>query len=181
MVLESVDLVGFISWFEGIGGFDVILPFLLIFVIVVAILDKTKLFGDNKRNINTIISIILAFFLVAQRDVVFLLQEFLPRVSMLIITLIMILIVMGTFGLPIGENWRGLSAIIGIVGVLWAYGASRGWDVPALDYFTDQDVAILLIIGIFLLVIWFIVKEPNNTGGDGVAKKIWDFLKGFSG
>lgn len=180
MVLESIDLVGFISWFESIGGFDVILPFLLIFAIVFAILDKTNLFGQNKRNINTIISIILAFFLIMQRDVVFLLQEFLPRVSMLIITLIMILIVIGTFGFGIGENWKGLSAIIGIVGVLWAYGASVGWNVPALDYFTDQDVAVLLIIGIFLLVIWFIVKEPETTPGDGVSKKIWEFLKGFS-
>lgn len=178
MVVENIDFVGFISWFESIGGFDIILPFLLMFAIVFAILDKIKLFGD-KKNINAVVSIIVAFFLVVQQDMVFLIQQFIPRVSMLILTLILILLVAGTFGFGVGENWKGLSVIIAIAGVLWALGASLGWNVPALDYFTDQDVAVLLVIGIFILVIWFIVKEPPTAGQDGVGKKIWDFLKGF--
>lgn len=180
MVVENIDLSGFLSWFESIGGFDVILPFLLIFAISFAILDKVKLLGD-KKNINVIVSIILAFFLVLQQDLVFVIQGFLPRVSMLILSLIMVLLVVGSFGFPVGESWRGLSVIIAIIGVLWALGASLNWNVPALDYFTDQDIAVLLIIGIFFLVIWFIVKEPRTPEGAGIGGKIGDFLKGFAG
>ncbi|MAG52749.1 MAG: hypothetical protein CMH62_02185 [Nanoarchaeota archaeon] len=178
MVLKSIDFVGFISWFEGVGGFDIILPFLLIFAITYAVLDNVGLFGEKKRNINLIIAIILAFFLIVQRDVVVLLQGFLPRISMLVLTIIIFLLVIGAFGFgELGGAWKSLSVIVAIVGVIWALGASVGWDVPALDYFTEQDIAILLILGVFVLVIWFIVKEPGTDDGDGNLKKIF---RGFN-
>ena len=175
MVVESLDFTDFMSWFEGIGGFDIILPFLLVFTIVFAVFDHVKILG-GKKNINVILSIILAFFLVAQQDLVAIIQAFLPRVSMLVLTLIMVLLVAGTFGFGFGENWQGLSVIIAIIAVVWALGASVGWNVPALDWFTDQDVAILLIIGVFILVIWFIVKEPGDGSG-GNWGKFWEGFK----
>jgi len=176
MVLESIDLVGFITWFEGIGGFDIILPFLLVFAITFAILDNIKLLGD-KKNINVIVAIIVAFFLIMQRDVVLIIQGFLPRISMLILTVIVFLLVIGAFGFgELGGAWKSLSVIVAIVGVIWALGASVGWDVPALDYFTDQDIAILLILGVFILVIWFVVKEPGNKENNRTK----NFFKGFN-
>ncbi len=179
MVLENVDIVGFLSWFENIGGFDIILPFLLVFAITFAILDKIKLFGD-KRNINAIIAIILAFFLILQQDLVFLLQGVLPRVSMLMVTLIMVLLIAGTFGFSeFGEGWKSLSVIVAIIGVIWAIGASSNWDIPAFDLLTDQDIAILLILGVFVLVIWFVVKEPSTPGQGGFVKGFKDFNNFF--
>ncbi|MBU2640107.1 MAG: hypothetical protein KKG75_05395 [Nanoarchaeota archaeon] len=174
MVLETIDFVDFISWFEGIGGFDIILPFLLIFAITFAILDKIKVF--EKKNINTIIAIIVAFFLIMQRDAVLLIQGFLPRVSMIVLTILMVLLVAGAFGFGFGDSWQGLSVIIAIVSILWALGASVGWDVPWLNWFTDQDVAILLIVGIFVLVIWFIIKEPKTENEGGALKGIGSFI-----
>jgi hypothetical protein len=177
MVLENIDFVGFISWFEGIGGFDVILPFLLIFAVTFAIFDKVNLLGD-KKNIHVVVSVILAFFLVIQRDAVLILQGFLPRVSMIVLSLIMLLLVMGTFGFGFGSSWQGLSVVVAIVGVIWALGASTGWNVPGLDFFTDQDIAILLILGVFVLVIWFVVRDSgdNSNNGDGAFKKFFDNL-----
>ena len=75
MVLETVDVPGFISWFEGIGGFDVILPFFLIFAVTFAILEKVGIF--EKKNINVVVSVILAFFLIMQGEMVFLIFAFL--------------------------------------------------------------------------------------------------------
>ena len=51
-----------LSFFETIGIFDVVLPFLLVFTIVFAILEKTKVFGTDdiggvkysKKNLNAI-------------------------------------------------------------------------------------------------------------------------------
>ena len=53
MVFENVDFYSMLDWFGGVGGFDIILPFLLIFTITFAILQKIKLFGE-KRNIDMI-------------------------------------------------------------------------------------------------------------------------------
>ena len=39
---------GALEFFEDIGIYDVILPFLLIFTIVFAILEKTKVFGTEE-------------------------------------------------------------------------------------------------------------------------------------
>lgn len=176
MVLESIDFVSFISWFDGIGGFDIILPFLLIFAVSFAVLDKIQLFGEKKQ-VNIIVAIILGFFLVIQQDAVLILQGFLPRISMLVLTLIMLLLVAGALGFgELGEGWKGLSVVIAIIGVIWALGASVGWDVPAVDLFSDQDIAILLIIGVFILVIWFIVRTP----GDGTSGGFKGFMKGLN-
>ena len=54
MVFENVDFYSLMDWFEGAGGFDIILPFLLIFTITFAILQKIKLFGE-KRNIDMMV------------------------------------------------------------------------------------------------------------------------------
>ena len=47
MVEQSV-FRGIIEFFEKIGIYDVVLPFLLVFTIVFAILEKTKVFGTLK-------------------------------------------------------------------------------------------------------------------------------------
>lgn len=175
MVFENVDFYNWLNWFEGVGGFDIILPFLLIFAVTFAILQKIKLFGvdDKSRKIDMIISLIIAFFLVMQQELVAVIQGFLPRVSMLILVLLMILLVVGIFagGAEWGGSISGLAVIVAIVGVLWAIGASLKWNVPFLDLFTEQDVAVIIVIGIFVLVIWLIVKEPREDD-KGISKAL---------
>lgn len=53
-----------IMQWQQIGVFDVVLPLLLVFTVVYAILDKIGILGDNKA-INIIISLVLAFFAVS--------------------------------------------------------------------------------------------------------------------
>ena len=44
---------------QSSGFYEFALPFLLVFTIVFAILEKTKLFGGGKKNINLIIGIVV--------------------------------------------------------------------------------------------------------------------------
>ena len=39
---------------------DIVLPFILVFVLVFAILEKSKLLGDGKKQINAIIGFVIA-------------------------------------------------------------------------------------------------------------------------
>ena len=172
MVIENIDIPGFIGWFEGIGGFDVILPFLLIFTITFAILDKANIF--DKPSVNVILSVIAGFFLVMQSDMVLIIQGFLPRISMLILTFLMILLVAGSLGFLPSDSWSGIAVFVAIGSVIWAMGASVGWNVPWLSWFTPEDISVLIVLGVFVLIIWFIVKKPGpgDTGG-----KIWNAFK----
>ena len=58
------QLQAYITQFENFGLFDVALPFLLIFTLFFAILEKISLFGKDKTNINVIVSLVIAFFVI---------------------------------------------------------------------------------------------------------------------
>ena len=57
------QLEDFIRAMESWGLTDVLLPFLLIFTVVFAVLQKTKLFGDDKRNFNVVIALVMGITL----------------------------------------------------------------------------------------------------------------------
>ena len=113
---------------------DVILPFLLVFTIVFAILDKTKLLGEGKRQINAIVSLVVGLILIAfpfARDIIVKLIPF------LVVSLIILFIFMLLYGFISGKKdgdvlHKGLKITLGIlaglaviVAVLWITGA---WD-----------------------------------------------------
>lgn len=165
MVLEQIDLMGAVYWFENIGGFDVILPFLLVFTLVFALMEKVKLFGEKRKNVHVIVALVAGFLVVSQPDLVYLIQGFIPRVSMTILIILMGLLVMGMFGLK-GEKFEGwglgVAVIIAVVAILWSLSAATSayyW--PLYDILTPQDIAWLIAIGVFILVMWLIVKEPK--------------------
>ena len=76
---------GALEFFEDIGIYDVILPFLLIFTIVFAILEKTKVFGTEeiegtkytKKNLNAMASFVISFMVIASSQLV----EIITKVS----------------------------------------------------------------------------------------------------
>jgi len=72
-----------IEFFGDIGIYDVILPFLLIFTIVFAILEKTRIFGTEKiegeevtkKNINAMVAFVVGFLVVASTRLVSIINE----------------------------------------------------------------------------------------------------------
>ena len=93
---------------ENMGLTDVLLPFLLIFTILFAVLEKAKIFGDDKKNINVMISLIVGLIVViphitgsypANADIVEIMNRAIPNISVIIVAIIMLLILIGIFGL----------------------------------------------------------------------------------
>ena len=164
MVLEQVDFGGMFNWFGSMGGFDIILPFLLVFTLIFALMEKVKLFGDKKKNVHVIVAFVAAAFVVAQPDIVFLIRGFIPNVSMFILIILMGLLVMGMFGLTGDTKWSwGIAVIVAVVAILWSLSAATSaYYLPFYDLLTSQDIAWLIAIGVFILVIWLIVKEPGD-------------------
>ena len=172
---------GVINFFDSIGLFDVVLPFLLVFTLVFALMEKVGLFGKNKKNIHVIVALVAAAFVVAQPDIVFLIRGFIPNVSMFILIILMGLLVMGMFGLTGDTKWSwGIAVIVAVVAILWSLSAATSaYYLPFYDLLTSQDIAWLIAIGVFILVIWLIVKEP---GDKTKPNKLWDgFWKNIGG
>jgi hypothetical protein len=110
-------------------------PFLLIFFIIFAILEKTKLFGEGKTQINALIAFVIGFIFVSAIFPKEMVNNLILFLTIAIIIMFVILMlwgfVAGEGGLKFGDAPKGLKWAIGIfivlavtVAVLWAAGVN---------------------------------------------------------
>ncbi len=130
---------------------QVVLPFLLIFVIVYAILQKSKILTGESENrpINIIVAFIIAFLFVGVPSVVGVTLNIIPIIAIILVILLSFMLIFGFAGIDVHQN-RGIKIAIGIIlgiallaTVIWA----TGMKLPKLS-----EEAINYII-IFALII----------------------------
>jgi len=130
-----------IEFFQEFGLFDIVLPFLLVFTLVFAILEKTKILGTEpkddespRKNLNAMVAFVVGLLVVASNKVVTALNEALPNIVLLLVVFIAFLLLIGTFfrtsekGFDISQisGWKGVLFGIAFVGVLFSFlGAIR--------------------------------------------------------
>jgi len=125
------------------GFFRVVLPFLLIFALIYAILMKTKVLGDPAlhgwvRGTSAVISLAIAFFVIASTPVVTLLMTLVPQASFILVVALFLLMII-TFAVPenyltgtINRKWLIPMVIILIIVFLGIIGAATP-DIPFLS------------------------------------------------
>ncbi|MGE0793590.1 MAG: hypothetical protein AB7V77_05430 [Candidatus Woesearchaeota archaeon] len=173
------------------GFMDVILPFILIFTIVFAVLEKTKILGKEDKQVRkyaTIISLVVAFSIIVPHitgtyyygfDAVKIINDALPQVGLLLVAIVMMLLTVGlwTGKSPDGSKgigpWLVTASILFIIGI---FAALLGWlDVPYwLRNLLNSDVmALVIALLVFGIIIKFII------GDDGSTSKAADGFKNF--
>ena len=102
-----VDFRAIMGKLGDIGFFDVVLPFLLIYVVIFGILEKSGIFSkktdgttvqeDSKlfKNINAVIAFVFALFTVASIQTVQYIQSFITRTIIFVIFILVVLILLG--------------------------------------------------------------------------------------
>jgi hypothetical protein len=168
---------------ESLGILDVLLPFLLIFTISFAVLNKSKVLGKDSKRFNVIISVVFAFAAIiphvigGQPDVVPIINSALPNVSLLMIASMMVLILIGVFGSDVnvgGTDLAGIVVLFSIVAVGWVFMSSAGL-VNTIPFLQDpQTRSMLVAVLVFAVVVWFITAEPNEE-----SKGFQDFFGGM--
>jgi len=112
-------------------------PFLLMFFIIFAILEKSKLFGEGKQQINALIAFVIGFIFVTA---VFPKEMGTNLILFLTIAVIVVFVVLVLWGFIMGEEGlkfatipKGIKWAIGIfiiiavaIAVLWAAGINIG-------------------------------------------------------
>lgn len=174
------------------GLSDIILPFILVFTIAFAILQKAKIFGEEKR-FNVIVALVLGLAVVLPHslgtypygtDVVEIINAALPGVSLVMVMAVMFLLLIGVLG---GEpNWTGgaVGGIIGIVAtilIIIIFGSAAGWwEMTGFLYWLDNPdtQATILIVGIFLLIGILAFAPEKKTPGETMLGKFGDMFKG---
>ena len=95
-----------------------ILPFVLVFTLVFAVLQKTKILGDGKKQIDSLVALIIGIILIAfpfARDIVVRLMPFLA------VTVAVLLVFMLLYGFVYGKTddmGKGIKTTLLIIGSL---------------------------------------------------------------
>ncbi len=173
-------LRGVIDFFNNLGIYDVVLPFLLIWTVVFAILEKTKIFGTDKINgqeyskksLNAMIAFVLALIFVGSSQLVAIANQALAKIVLLILIIICFLILIGTFfgkeEVKLDKGPLRTSAIVFIgIGVLLIFAYQVGWLTPSWNYLVDNwNGTVVGAIGLILFIIIFmafITSEPKKS------------------
>tara|TARA_Y100000310_G_scaffold295225_1_gene326358 strand:- start:16 stop:573 length:558 start_codon:yes stop_codon:yes gene_type:complete len=175
---EGVGLSGFGDFLTRIGVYDVVLPFILIFTIVFAILEKTKILGVEtineveytKKNINSMVAFSIAFLVVASTQLVGIINTVISQVALLLILGICFLMLVGSFfgskefTLEDYPKWVSFLMIFMFIGIVLIFLNALDW-LRFVIYFFSQIETQWVAAVIFMLVIigfmYLITKDPK--------------------
>ena len=194
MASAAYQLENFVRILESWGLTDVLLPFLLIFLIIYAILAKTNILGAGRKNLNVTFGIIIGALVVIphilgtyppQGDIVEIINKALPNVSIIVVAIIMVLILIGLLGGEatwLGGSLSGWFALIAIVAVVWIFGAAAGWWTGAnwfFRFFGADAVAIIIMLLVFAIIVWWVTKDTGEKAAEGaghIIKQLGDWF-----
>lgn len=134
-----------LEFFNEIGIYDVVLPFLLVFTIMFAILEKTRIFGYEdsekkytRKNLNSMVAFVTAFLVVASAKLVAIINQTISQVVLLMLLAILFLLLIGIF---LGDEEL-------------KFGKKDAWFI---------FWAIFMLIGIFLIFLNAIKTDDNRS------------------
>ena len=180
-----------LKFLEDFGFFDVILPFLLVFTLIFAILQKTKILGTvegkAKKNLDAMVAFSIALFVVVASNIVAVIREAMPLVSLVLVVLVSFMLLAGSFsGSEEYKVTGGLKiflttlVFIGIVlifmgvirtksGVSWL---KYSWDYMLANWATGPLVSSLIFLGIILVVIYYILGGKEKPSDETTPEEI---------
>src|SRR3989338_4268335 len=176
------DVIGFL---DRLGVYDIVLPFLLVFTIVFAIFEKTKVLGTEevagkpypKKNLNAMASFVIAFLVIASSRLVAIINASLANIVLLLLIVVMFLLLIGAFhaeGEPVKleGGWRTTLMVGLFVGIILIFlnlvpmesGESfLSWVINYIYFnFDSTAVSAIIFFVIVLLGFGYIIKEPKH-------------------
>ncbi|MFO8015938.1 MAG: hypothetical protein R6U32_02445 [Candidatus Woesearchaeota archaeon] len=186
MAEESV-FRGALSFLDKLGVYDVVLPFLLVFTIMFAILERTKILGvENvgdveytKKNLNAMVAFIVGFIVIASSKMVTAINESMGRVFLLLLVSICFLLLIGSFyhheeKVLLEGGWRKFFMVVMLIGVVLIFMDSIKldsgeswlewlWIFLKGNWAANYTASVILII-VFILAILYITweKKPSS-------------------
>lgn len=176
-----------IDFLRAFGLFDIVLPFLLIFTLVFAILEKTRILGEEdgkpKKNLNAIIAFTIGLLVIATANIVSIINDALPKIILVLVISITFLILIGTFWasgeFDFRKEHRGwylffvIALFLAVIAIFLQAIKVEGFGLLEIifDYvvknFGGPIVGALIILIIIIFAIWLVVHEKK----EGKSKK----------
>ena len=172
-----------IDFFGEIGVYDVILPFILVFTIVFAILEKTRVLGSEdidgnsypKKNLNAMVAFSISFLVVASSELVEILTEVSSQMIVLLMLSVLFLLLAGSFfkeekeGFFLKGGWKTTFMALMFVGIMIIFfnaikyeGESWlqiFWGYVSKSGAGGEAVGSIILLVIIIMFMAFILKE----------------------
>ncbi len=176
---------GVLEFFDKIGIYDVVLPFLLVFSITFAIFEKTKVLGTEeiegkkytKKNLNAMASFVIAFMAIASSKLVEMITEVSSNMVILLLLIVFFLLLVGSFykegEFVIEKGWKIGGMIVLLIGIVAIFLQAikmesgegfleYGWEW-LIKHLSSAAVASVILLIVILLFMIYIVKEPKGA------------------
>jgi lysylphosphatidylglycerol synthetase-like protein (DUF2156 family) len=154
---------------------EMILPFLLIFTVVFAILQKTEILGKGKRQIDAIVALVIGLIVVAFGNAVGIINAFMPVLAVAIVVLLVFMIMFGMvfkegeFKMPKGvQTAVGILAAIVVIVALLLF---TGWWNYLYDLIFSGGGASAIVSNVVIIVIVIVAVAIVWWGGKGKEEK----------
>ncbi len=184
-----------INFLVKLGVYDIILPFLLVFVLVFALLEKTKILGTEtqkdksgekteytKKSLNAMIAFVTGFFVVASTQLVSVINQSLSQIFLLLLLVVCFMMVWGAFHQQTKEGfflnpknkqqkfyYNALMAVVFIC-IIAIFLNALGWLQLVSDFLTDNwntdYVAAVIFIVIIVGFMAWIMADPKKDDDD---------------
>jgi len=190
--MAATVLGNVLEFFRQLGVYDVVLPFILVFTIMFAILERTRVFGVEKhkdteytkKNLNAMASFVIAFLVVASSKLVETITKVSSEIIVLLLLVVFFLILVGAFrtheeikkgellGGPENKMWRvGLMTIVAISIIFIFLDAitaadGRTWLQIFWDwlsqFYSNASVAAIVLIIVIIIFMLWIMGESKK-------------------
>jgi len=147
-----------------IGLVDVILPFVLVFTIVFAVLEQTKVLGEKRRNANVVVAVICGFLVLASADLLGAINRISAFLSVVLLTGLLVMMLLGLVGVQSLEKSKPLMYVLFAIlffGTLYVLGA---FELVSRRSLLDYFLPAVLVFAIFVLLVWSVLRVlPGKT------------------
>ncbi|MBI2663938.1 hypothetical protein HYX10_01195 [Candidatus Woesearchaeota archaeon] len=195
---EPSTFRGTLDFLDNIGIFDVVLPFLLVFTIVFALLEKTRILGTekmedgkeySKKHLNSLASFVIAFFVIASARLVDIVTSISANLVILLLTAVAFLLLAGSFhqqkpeGYFLEGPFRTLFMMLAFAGMVIIFlnaittGKGETWLSVVFGWiksFSDNvSVAAVILVIIVVAIMYFIgaIGPHKSAEAKGNEKK----------
>jgi len=153
------------------GVFDYVFPFLIIFAVVFAILQKTAIFErggaagstNTAKGINAVIALAVGFLALLNNHVTNFFAVIFPRFGIALAIFLVLIILLGFLGKQDQAGWVGW--VLGAGVIIWAWsewGDMFGNGFVMTSFFDDYFWGIVLVAGIGALIYWMVKSEDGG-------------------
>ena len=170
-----------IEFLEQLGVFEIVLPFFLVFTLIFAYLEKTKIFGTEtykssdtgdtyelpRKNLNSVIALTIAFFVVASSQLVRIISEIASSAVLVLLLGFSFTLVVGAFqkeddeGFYLNDTWTFIFQWISFLAIGLIFLNALGWLELVIDFVlnvaNDQVASSVLMVLVLAGLIWVVV------------------------